>query len=380
MLFFIFFAAGSGGIILLKGEGLDQFVVTSVPIAVLLFYALAVGLVPALRLPEDQAGDNCYYLGFLFTLVSLSIALASFVSDGGTEQIVEDFGIALASTITGLVLRVLFSQMRRDPVDVEREARLELAEATQRLRSELDLSVLEMNSFRRSTQQSISDGLQEFNAKVGELLEGNLARYDEVTSRSAERIDATLASFAGNAERLSSLSQKTAAAVEALAERIEAIRAPGDLVETKLAPAVDAVAELVVELKERADAESEGFHELREAMGAANSASVGLERQATAVAEVLKDLGHFGEVVAETERCLGALARGLDGANQSLSGPARGAEEAIATVARMATKLQEVEKQLGLLPTALQAHIEALSSVREEFGGLRRIFSFGARR
>src|SRR5690606_24381734 len=143
-------------------------------------------------------------------------ALAAFVRAGGTEEIVEDFGIALASTIIGLALRVTFNQMRQDPVEIEREARLELAAAAQRLRSELDQSVVDMNVFRRATQQSIADSLEEFNTKVGELLEKNLARYDEVTRGSAERIDQTLAAFATNAQHLNEVAEKTAAAIEAL--------------------------------------------------------------------------------------------------------------------------------------------------------------------
>ena len=63
-------------------------------------------------------------------------------------------GSAIGSTITGIGLRVIFNQMRRDPVDVERVMRLELADAARRVRRELDSTVVEFGYHRRSAQQA----------------------------------------------------------------------------------------------------------------------------------------------------------------------------------------------------------------------------------
>src|SRR5205823_5195428 len=112
--------------------------VTSIPVAIMLLYALCVKFLPFFRLREDQAGDNLYYMGFLFTLTSLGVSLYQFRADGPAEEIVQNFGVAVGSTIAGVALRVLFNQMRLDPVDVEQSARLELAEAARRVRKELD--------------------------------------------------------------------------------------------------------------------------------------------------------------------------------------------------------------------------------------------------
>jgi hypothetical protein len=100
-------------------------------------------------------------MGFLFTLTSLAVSLYQFSAEGSAEQIVKNFGIAIASTIAGITLRILFNQMRRDPVEVEATARLELAEASRRVKRELDSTVLEFSYFRRMTQQSMSDALDE---------------------------------------------------------------------------------------------------------------------------------------------------------------------------------------------------------------------------
>src|SRR5262245_32338054 len=61
---------------------------------------------PRFRLREDRIGDGAYYLGFLFTLVSLSVTLYQFTRSGGVEEVISGFGIALTTTIVGLSLRV----------------------------------------------------------------------------------------------------------------------------------------------------------------------------------------------------------------------------------------------------------------------------------
>lgn len=415
-LFFLVFASGSAGIFLLKQNGYEQLTITALPCSLLIIYAAIVKYIPRFRLREDQAGDNCYYLGFLFTLFSLSLALAAFVRAGGTEEIVEDFGIALASTIIGLALRVAFNQMRQDPVEIEREARLELAAAAQRLRSELDQSVVEMNVFRRATQQSIADGLEELNSKVSELLEKNLARYDQITRGSAERIDQTLAAFAEKAQRLNDVANKTAGAIETLTARIEAIKAPEDLVETKLAPAATAVAEMVTELRERAGAEAKEFRQLRKMIEAASGAQAGLDDRISAVAKSLEGLERLGGALDTAERRLSALTTGLDEAEKALaasinawreavvgeaermrtalestsgaiaatgdelrralSEPAREASAALTAIANQAESLREIEAQLQRLPALLEREIDALSRLREEAVNTRRFFPF----
>src|SRR5438093_6811007 len=57
-----------------------QWAVTGAVIAVMLAYAFVVTRIPRLRVRLDQAGDNAYYLGLLFTLVSMAVALSEFGS------------------------------------------------------------------------------------------------------------------------------------------------------------------------------------------------------------------------------------------------------------------------------------------------------------
>jgi hypothetical protein len=188
LLFFAVVIVGSGYIIFSKLDGFGALAVTSVPVLIMIGYALLLGT-RQFRLRDDQSGDNLYYMGFLFTLTSLAVSLYQFSAAGSAEQIVQNFGIAIASTIAGIALRIFFNQMRRDPVEVEATARLELAEASRRVKRELESTILEFGYFRRMTQQSISDGLDEVKESLGaarEQFAGELAKLATTANKPFE--------------------------------------------------------------------------------------------------------------------------------------------------------------------------------------------------
>lgn len=136
-------------------------IVTGVPLVLMGIYFIVSLAVAGFRLHNEQAGDNLYYMGFLFTLSSLGVSLYLFAGETSIETIVRNFGIAVTSTIAGVTLRILFNQMRRDPIDIERSVRHELAEMTRRVRSELDSSSREFSHYRRVSNQMLSEGFEE---------------------------------------------------------------------------------------------------------------------------------------------------------------------------------------------------------------------------
>ena len=181
ILFFAVVLLGSGYIVLAKLYAFSAVLVTSVPVVIMIAYATLLEIARLFRLRDDQSGDNLYYMGFLFTLTSLAVSLYQFSSERWSERIVQNFGIAIASTIAGIALRIFFNQMRRDPAEVEATARLELAEASRRVKRELDGSVLDFAYFRRVCQQSITDTLSE---------------VEEMVAASRDSISKQLADFA----------------------------------------------------------------------------------------------------------------------------------------------------------------------------------------
>ncbi|MER9312227.1 hypothetical protein NKI51_23385 [Mesorhizobium australicum] len=132
-----------------------------VPVAFMFTYFLITALLAGLRLHDEQAGDNLYYMGFLFTLTSLGVALYRFNVSEPIDNIVRNFGLAVVTTICGIGLRILYNQVRRDPIDIERTARHELAEMTRRVRGELEAASREFANFRRVSNQMLEEGFEE---------------------------------------------------------------------------------------------------------------------------------------------------------------------------------------------------------------------------
>lgn len=78
--FFSAFVLGTGAVLGLKYLHMSQVIVTSVPVALMFVYLGYVLWTRHFALGDDRIGDNLYYLGFLFTLVSIAASLYEFTT------------------------------------------------------------------------------------------------------------------------------------------------------------------------------------------------------------------------------------------------------------------------------------------------------------
>src|SRR5262249_16111949 len=238
LLFAAFVIAGAAYIIWANLAGFPGLMVTVIPLVLMILYALVLAAARFFRLRDDQAGDNLYYLGFLYTLTSLGVSLWQFSVNEGAEGIVTNFGIAIASTILGVALRVIFNQMRQDPIEVERTARLELADAARRVKLELDATVFEFSSYRRASQQILEqaavestkyidrvikelfDGLKDIPRHSAEPLAEASVQSKQVIERLAaaltELLDRSGGAIASQLDRVATAAQSTGQALDSL--------------------------------------------------------------------------------------------------------------------------------------------------------------------
>jgi hypothetical protein len=287
VVFSLFVAAGCTYIVLGKLANVGQFYVTFVPVVIMLAYASLICLARTLRLRDDQSGDNLYYMGFLFTLTSLGVSLYQFTATRAAEEIVQNFGIAIGSTITGIGLRVIFNQLRRDPIEVERIMRLELAEAARRVRRELDGAVVEFGYFRRSTQQAAADSFKQIAGVFDEVATKLVARLEEVASKSTrpletasrrsgeaigEQTRAMVAAFAASTWQLTSETDRMAksavavsTALDEVAVKLESMQTPDRVAEVRLDPLVQTLAQAVDRLIKQSDGQIVATKEALEA-------------------------------------------------------------------------------------------------------------------
>jgi hypothetical protein len=265
-----FVVSGCAYIILAKLWGVGQFYVTFVPVAIMIGYASLVVLAPGLRLRDDQSGDNLYYMGFLFTLTSLGVSLYQFSAARASEEIVQNFGIAIASTITGIGLRVVFNQMRRGPVEIERIMRLELAEAARRVRRELDASVVEFGYFRRTAQQSAADSFGLMTERFDEVVAKLLANLEEVSARLASPLDAASRQLGDATGEVSKTIGSIATALDGVAGKLNSIQTPDRVIEVHLDPIAQSLAQAVDRMAAQSDEQAKA---VKDALAIANTAS-----------------------------------------------------------------------------------------------------------
>jgi hypothetical protein len=272
VVFFVFVLIGAIYIVIAKLIGVRQSYVTFVPVAIMLGYAGLVWFAKALRLRDDQSGDNLYYMGFLFTLTSLGVSLYQFSVNNAAEEIVQNFGIAIGSTIAGIGLRVFFNQMRRDPVEVERATRLELADSARRVRRELDSTAAEFNHFRRSVQQMLQEGVAEHAKSLGEAASKLSTAVEEITTRSAIPLEAAsrksgstiealtttvVAALEAGARHLSAETERLSKSAGAISSTLDGVSAslgamqtPDKVIEIQIGPVVKALTNVTSEFQQ----------------------------------------------------------------------------------------------------------------------------------
>lgn len=282
IVFFTVVLSGCGYIVFSKLQGFSAIYVTLVPVLFMIGYALLLGLARLFRLRDDQSGDNLYYMGFLFTLTSLAVSLYQFSTAGSPAQIVQNFGIAIASTIAGIALRIFFNQMRRDPIEVEHTARLELAQASRKVRREMESSVLEFSHFRRAAQQSIQDALDEMTAMLAEAKTRFVSQLEEfattsskpieeASKRSADAIEqlnsrisiateALTAEIAADGSQLSKSTATVVKAIDTMVSKLVSLQTPEKIIEIKLNPMIQGLSRAVNNFDKNAERQAGAVH------------------------------------------------------------------------------------------------------------------------
>jgi hypothetical protein len=312
------FVAGLGIYLVLRSLAVPQFVITGTIVLVMLAYAFVVARVPRLRVRLDQAGDNAYYLGLLFTLISMAMALHEFgavtTGDPGetgekaaVEQIIGSFGVALFSTITGIFLRVVLHQMRVDPADVESMTRIELSEAAKRLRASLDSAAGDIGRFHEEMRQRTSDAVEvlvsETTKAVTALSEGSARTTQTMVESTSSAHMGMLGQVTELTRTLSSVATEAMGAVE----RLRTVEGPPltlsrrlDKV-TKLLEALGNTAEqLVGRMEGTAAASATNVEHMSKASQALSSLSDDLmKRHAEATERVTSAIVQIGAALSE---------------------------------------------------------------------------------
>jgi uncharacterized protein YukE len=180
----------------------------SVPIAIgapnliICAYAALVASQPKVHRSASDA-DNLYYLGFLFTIVSLGSTLFTFDAKDTSSlanTLIPSFGVALSTTIVGLLFRTLLLPHVIDIGQQDQAARFQLYEAT--------------NEFIKA----LSSNTQ----KLNEAFDGNTVRLAQAFEIAADAVGTSLPKEADRLTRaLQDFNAQTGSSLGATLEEIQ---------------------------------------------------------------------------------------------------------------------------------------------------------------
>jgi hypothetical protein len=199
-LFALVAVGGFGGILFFKLQEFNGSYVACAAVLLMLLYGLLAFQFRKVRMRPDRLGDNFYYLGFIFTLASLSAALLQIQikKTASIDDLLGSFGIALFTTIVGVAGRVLFVQMRGDIDEVEDEVRRDLLSASADLRAQLSLTLAEFETFHTGVRQAADKAA----TQSGTATEDAISSIKSVAKSAADNIDRAFSNEGDKIQRL----------------------------------------------------------------------------------------------------------------------------------------------------------------------------------
>lgn len=144
-----------------------------------------------LMLRNEQLGDSFYYLGFLFTITALAASLISMNSEEGIQinVLLKNFGVAIITTLFGLVGRILFSQFRENLDDMNERAEMEVAQSVRNLKTQLDMSINLLKQQSQTIANNTDQTLKDSSASLRRFMEENNKILQETTEKSKTVIE-----------------------------------------------------------------------------------------------------------------------------------------------------------------------------------------------
>lgn len=344
---FLTFAFGGAAVIVVtKALGIPALMVAIFAAAAIVGYAVLIQRTGTGRLRSDQAGDNCYYLGLIYTLASLAYAIFTFDPADTATTIVQGFGVALATTIIGLVLRVYFSQTRPDLAESEASARLELAAASAKLKAELSRSIVSMNDFSRQTLQSLEELRDEIVSSLQATKESAERAVHEISRQATSAVSENAETSVAGMRKLSTATTKVVGGMEANAAALASLESAYQQISDSL-KALESGADHSKSILGNLVAQAQTISDLQN--GAAETV-----RELAGAASLLHQ--HVGGLNASTGRLEGVL---VDKLAEVQAVPRAVADSAVAGIA---DAIERMRRDLDALVQAQTGVVEGLSA------------------
>jgi archaellum component FlaC len=309
----------------------------------------------------DRAGDNAYYLGLIFTLISLGYSLWKLAgisvtgADGGTDQSAErvlgllpDFGLALASTIVGIFCRVFVQQFRNDPADVETQARYELGLAVRELRASLLQAASDMNNTSRTTTVALAEMSTRINETLEVAARENLGAMSRITKKVEELANHFLAQVRPISDGLKRVAEEVGAAASQLREQAAEFNSDRSSVERGLKALSTELSKLCQQMEATRGISQTFSNELSgltDRFSKVLSEEVVTKMQ-SAESEVLEGQGRLVSKLGTLEDDVTRIGQNLSGISDRVSGATESLEQVGVANKMLSSQLEDARSQL----------------------------------
>jgi hypothetical protein len=266
-----------------------------IPLTVMFGY-IALGVKRADKsLSDEKFADSCYYLGFLFTIVSIIASLLDLPNiETQMTAIAVRFGAAMTSTFVGLAVRVFLVSFREDFDEAIKSAEDRVIESTHRLGDHITVALDRFRDFQsqvdEATTHSISKvavGVEELTKSYSEqltrffaqLVEENTMAFKasqtdihEATTRLSGEVDRYAA---GLTQSIVSIENRVTEFSHAVTRRLENTAFPDDYFTTRLGAPLDKLGEstsgIATQVAKAAHNVSESLEAVQEALSTIRS-------------------------------------------------------------------------------------------------------------
>ena len=163
-----------------------------IPFSLVFIYAASTVKAKHTDLSKAKIGDSCYFLGFSFTLISLSVALINLgqqEADINIRGIVGGFGAALATTLAGLLCRLWFTTLASSFLSSKDKLEEEIESAMRSFSMQLQSLVDEVNMSITTIGATIGDTNIELNKSYKGQMQENIKSISDSVASFSQRLD-----------------------------------------------------------------------------------------------------------------------------------------------------------------------------------------------
>jgi len=135
------------------------------PIGIMGYYSYTIYNDAKETLSIEQRADSVYYMGFIFTLVAMTASLIVLANtdDLDFNSVVINFGLALTTTIIGLIVRIMWLQLDSQNLsDAESLMKDKIIAQTKALGEESDNIITKMTALSSEMEKASSDLKENF--------------------------------------------------------------------------------------------------------------------------------------------------------------------------------------------------------------------------